>query len=110
MPTRWCSSSSRRSSWRGPARHEERTLTYCALYDNGYTDPTEVKRRSTVPTNGARCKPTSCAVGDVGAACSNNAQCDSEPGKGDGACDACLLTFGVTTDDEMFVLAGSYVQ
>src|SRR5262249_16685676 len=30
-----------------------RTLTYCALYDNGFTNPSEVKRNSTVPTNGA---------------------------------------------------------
>jgi hypothetical protein len=87
----------------------ERTLTYCAVYDNGFTDPSQVKRRSTVPTNDTRCKPTSCAAGDVAAVCSTDAQCDSAPGRGDGACDACTLTFGVTTDDEMFVLAGSYV-
>jgi hypothetical protein len=87
-----------------------RTLTYCALYDNGFTNPNEVKRNSTVPTNGAPCQPTNCAEGDVGAACSVNAQCDSSPGSGDGACDACAVGFGVTTDDEMFVLAGSYIQ
>ncbi len=88
----------------------ERTLTYCAVYDNGFTDASEVKRSSTAPTNETPCKPTNCAQGDVGAACSTNAECDSTSGSGDGACDACALTFGVTTDDEMFVLLGSYVQ
>ena len=34
--------------------------------------------------------------------------CDSSPGKGDGICDACALTGGLTTDDEMFILIGSY--
>ena len=34
--------------------------------------------------------------------------CDSTPGAGDGACDACPLLGGVTTDDEMFVLLGAY--
>ena len=34
---------------RGLDADETRTLTYCALYDNGVTDPAEVKRRSTSP-------------------------------------------------------------
>jgi len=89
---------------------EGRTLTYCALYDNGYTNPDEVKRKSRVPTNGAPCRPTNCAEGAVGERCTSDAQCDSGAGSGDGACDACTVGFGVTTDDEMFVLAGSYVE
>jgi hypothetical protein len=88
----------------------ERTLTFCALYDNGFTDPAEVKRNSLVPTNAGPCRPTHCAEGQVGAACSTDAQCDTAPGAGDGFCDACTVGFSISTDDEMFVLAGSYVQ
>lgn len=97
----------------------ERTLTYCALYDNGFTNPTEVKRKSTaprplVPGLGGCMLATHCAEGKVGASCSgrNNEQrnrsCDSEPGRADGLCDACPLRGGVTSDDEMFVLLGLY--
>jgi len=89
---------------------EERTLTYCALYDNGYTNPNEVKRSSQSPSNGGVCRPSNCAEGAVGQACRFDAQCDSGAGSGDGACDACTVGFGVTTEDEMFVLAGSYIQ
>jgi hypothetical protein len=91
----------------------ERTLTYCALYDNGYLNPEEVKRRSTTPTNGFPCRPTHCAEGRVGTPCAgltDHAACDSSPGAGDGLCDACAAGFGVSTDDEMFVLTGSYVS
>lgn len=95
----------------GPAAMPiERTLTYCALYDNGFANPEDVKRRSRVPSNAAPCAPTSCAEGAVGRRCSGDADCDSVRGAGDGFCDACTLAFGVTTDDEMFVLAGSYVE
>lgn len=34
--------------------------------------------------------------------------CDSKPGANDGVCDACPLKGGTTTDDEMFLLLGSY--
>lgn len=88
----------------------ERTLTFCALYDNGFTNPDEVKRNSLVPSNGAPCAPTHCAEGLVGDPCQNDAQCDTTSGAGDGFCDACTVGFNVTTDDEMFVLAGSYIQ
>ena len=94
----------------GPdATPAERTLTYCSLYDNGYSNPQEVKRNSRRPTNAFPCTPTACAEGAVGAPCTHDADCDSATGAGDGACDACPVTFGVTTDDEMFVLIGSYV-
>jgi hypothetical protein len=94
----------------------ERTLTYCAEYDNGFTDPSTVKRLSTVPSNGAGCSPTHCAEGRVGERCQGASQaqrhqfCDSRPGKGDGLCDACAVGFGVSTDDEMIVLTGAYVE
>ena len=93
---------------------EERTLTYCAEYDNGYTDPTTVKRASRVPS-GSSCVPTHCAEGNIGAPCNGispaqkDASCDSVAGMGDGVCDACPVHFGVTTDDEMFVMVSSYV-
>jgi hypothetical protein len=80
------------------------------LYDNGYGNPGEVKRNSTVPTNSGPCVPTHCAEGAVGQRCVSDAQCDTASDAGDGACDACTVGFGITTDDEMFVLAGSYVR
>ena len=88
----------------------ERTVTYCALYDNGFAHPEDVKRNSRVPSNSGPCVPTHCAEGAVGQPCSVDAQCDSSSGAGDGFCDACSVGFGITTDDEMFVLAGSYVM
>ena len=86
----------------------ERTLTYCSLYDNGFTNPDEVKRRSTSPRN---CNPTHCAEGVIGRPCggsSDHVACDSSPGSGDGLCDACRVTGGVTTEDEMFLLLGNF--
>lgn len=94
----------------------ERTLTYCALYDNGFTDPDEVKRKSQVPRNGAPCQPTHCAEGRIGDPCagataeSRDRSCDSTAGAGDGSCDACTAAFGPSTEDEMFVLLGSYIE
>lgn len=99
----------------------DRTLTYCALYDNGFTDPTTVKRRSTsppppapLPNVGGPCaRPTNCTAGKVGAPCAGatdaarDASCNSA-GQQDGKCDACTLTGGVTTEDEMFLLLGVY--
>lgn len=98
---------------------DERALTYCALYDNGYTDPTEVKQRSTspppptsLPVGGPCAIPTNCTRGKVAQACSGateeerNRACDSSDG--DGFCDACPLVGGVTTEDEMFILLGQY--
>lgn len=100
---------------------EERSLTYCALYDNGFSDPTKVKKQSTspppplgIPLGGPCRTPTGCTEGNVGALCSGdtpeqrNASCDSAPDAGDGVCDACLLIGGVTTEDEMFLLLGNF--
>lgn len=101
---------------------DELVITYCALYDNGFRDPATVKRRSTSPPNplnapglGGPCQiPTNCTAGKVGSVCrgatdaQRNASCDSSTGAGDGECDACPLTGGVTTEDEMFVLLGDY--
>ena len=98
----------------------DRSLTYCALYDNGFTNPDEVKRKSTSPNppfaiGGGPCQtPTNCVKGIVGAPCKGATQkkldesCDSSTGAGDGMCDACLLLGGVTTEDEMFLLLGQF--
>jgi len=100
---------------------EERSLTYCALYDNGFSDPTDVKMKSTSPPPplgiplGGPCQTASgCTAGRPGADCTGttdaerNASCDSTDGAGDGICDACVLKGGVTTQDEMFLLLGSF--
>jgi hypothetical protein len=94
---------------------EERTLEYCATYNNGLnTDGTpnldKVTRASRRPPNAERCIPLACVAGNIGAACGgadDDASCDSSPGAGDGWCDACAITSGLTSDDEMFVLLGS---
>jgi hypothetical protein len=102
----------------------ERSLTYCAVYDN-VLPPNEdkVKRQSTSPPTpfgvpdlfGGPCvTPTGCVTGKVGSPCSGetpearNASCDTEGNPGSGLCDACVLKGGVTTEDEMFLLSGSF--
>ncbi len=102
-----------------------RRFKFCAVYDNGKTDPATVKRNSLSPPNliGGKCyAPTfgspgeftdegvSCLAGPKkGKPCQGvDANCDSSPGAGDGLCDACPLRGGVTTEDEMFILLGSY--
>ena len=95
----------------------DRTLHYCAVYENGVgedgsPDPSTVKRLSTTPPNAAdHCQPVACTAGRVGAACAgadDDVACDSTPGAGDGECDACVLTGGNSTEDEMFILLGAY--
>lgn len=102
----------------GDGSHPEaRTFTFCALYDNGFSDPNTVKRRSTSPATpdgvpfGGPCEvPTGCTEGRIGGTCSGDTQaerdesCDSPAGQGEGRCDACLLTGGATTEDEMMQL------
>lgn len=88
----------------------ERTLKYCALYDNGATDPSTVKRASTSPPlpspgiPGGPCPPEErkCLGGPNQAALcfGDDANCP------DSVCDACNLRGGVTSDDEMFILVG----
>jgi hypothetical protein len=92
-----------------------RRFKYCARYDNGESDPSTVKRQSSSPPMSlafGSCSTTDLAcVGGPhqGEHCQgNNALCDSSPGFGDGLCDACTLRGGVTTDDEMFIMLGSY--
>ena len=96
----------------------QRSYLYCVLYDNGST-PTSppVKLQSTSPPS---------PVGGIGGPCPNgtvvcldgpkkgqlcngsDSFCDSEPGVGDGDCDACPVPGGFTTGDEMMILLGTY--
>lgn len=90
-----------------------RTLEYCALYNNGLTKDDEpdldlVTRASRMPER-TRCKPIACVAGRVTASCKTDRDCDSAPGANDGDCDACAITAGATTENEMFALASWYV-
>jgi hypothetical protein len=95
---------------------KQRTLTYCADYNNGLKDDGTpdldlVTRLSTMPDR-TTCKPVACARGKIGAPCngeSDNAACDVTPGDGTGWCDACTITGGQTTENEMFALSPSIV-
>ena len=102
---------------------DTRTFKFCSVYDNGASNEEEVKRQSTSPFPplfayfeqfvGGPCK-------DDTVVCLNNGPqhgkpcagkdrlCDSSPTAGDGVCDACPVHGGVTTEDEMFILIGSY--
>jgi cysteine-rich repeat protein len=105
----------------GAAPVENRTLTYCAHYENGVApNIQQVKRRSaSAPPGSILGFPIGgpCAVSRtrcIGGAKHNSlcqgddAACDSAPGLGDGDCDACPLTGGFRTQDEMFILFGNY--
>jgi hypothetical protein len=97
----------------------DRRYKFCAIYDNGYTDPSRLKRNSTSPFSflGGKCYIPGSK--DTGIACvggphqaelcgGDDSVCDSSPGAGDGVCDACPVLGGVTTEDEMFIMLGSY--
>ena len=92
----------------------KRTLKYCAEFNNGVTkdgtpDTDLVTRLSTMPES-TTCKPVACVKGKLGGACGDDAACDSSAGAGDGWCDACAITAGQTTENEMFVLSPSIVR
>lgn len=106
----------------------DRTFRYCSLWDNGETNPDEVRRESTKPKAdtcsfldtivpivvalgvdvlACGCEPElrSCFGGpSQGMSCNGN---DSVCGQG-GICDACPAGGGITTEEEMFVLFGSF--
>lgn len=98
----------------------QRTLHYCSLYNNGVKqdgspDTDLVTRASLVPTSAqgtiGRCTPVACVAGKIAAPCNgvgDDRACDSAPGANDGLCDACSLTGGESTQNEMFILIGSY--
>ena len=93
-----------------------RTFKFCSLYDNGATNPDDVKKQSTSPDPVIN-------IAMLGGPCSNaTVACLSGPKKGqlcngdhsfcgDPAqklCDACPLKGGTTTGDEMFILLGFF--
>ena len=106
----------------------DRTFRYCSLWDNGETNPEDVRRESKKPSAetcdfldsvidfvrdrgvdafACGCEPElrSCFGGpEQGMPCNGD---DSVCGEG-GICDACPVGGGVTTEEEMFVLFGSY--
>lgn len=98
----------------------ERRIRYCATYNNGMNEDgspnTElVTRASRVPPSALQtfgaCEPVACVSGKIGAPCGgsdDDAACDSSPGAGDGWCDACNITGGESTENEMFILIGQY--
>jgi hypothetical protein len=96
----------------------ERTVRYCATFNNGVDangtpDVELVTRASRVAPDAfiGRCNPVACVAGRVTAPCADDADCDSKPGAGDGWCDACAITGGASTENEMFVLfAAQYVD
>jgi hypothetical protein len=100
----------------------ERTLRYCAEYNNGVVDdgsPEDgtpdldlVTRLSRMPER-TTCEPVACTAGKIGGPCAgemDDATCDSSAGSGDGWCDACPITSGLTTENEMFFLLPSIVR
>jgi hypothetical protein len=98
------------------ANSEDRRLHYCSTYNNGEgidgsPDVDLVTRASRVPRNApvfSRCTPTACVAGKIGASCSKDSDCDSAENAGDGWCDACRITGGESTENEMFILIGQY--
>ena len=61
---------------------------------------------------GASCEPVACAEGRVGAPCDgagDDARCDTSAGAGDGRCDACPITGGFGSENEMFQMVANYL-
>ena len=94
-----------------------RTVKFCSIFDNGFTNPADVKLQSRSPATdfgglapGGPCKDdaVACVNGPKkGQKCGGNDRvCDSASGANDGICDACPLRGGVTTEDEMYILIG----
>jgi hypothetical protein len=108
----------------------ERTVRYCAIFNNGCPRSFEeqgvpclgpgepdidlVTRASRVPASAeqtlGKCTPVACVAPaeKIGAACTKDTDCDSSEGAGDGWCDACNITGGESTQNEMFVLFGAH--
>ena len=90
------------------------------MAQSGTPDIFDVKRRSTSPPAGeifgfriggpCPVSQTRCIGGPRHDQLCNgdDAFCESAAGAGDGDCDACPLSGGFRTEDEMFVLFGNY--
>ncbi|MFW2387238.1 MAG: hypothetical protein ACN4G0_02810 [Polyangiales bacterium] len=107
---------------------EDRTFRYCSVFDNGESNPSEVRRHSVRPeaetcdfvegvapfaqaagidlfTCGCEPEERSCYGGpNEGMSCGGD---DAVCGGG-GICDACPAGPGVTTEEEMLLVLGSY--
>jgi hypothetical protein len=83
-----------------------RTMKFCVTYDNGKNFPDLLKRNSLSVDRGSHCNNRAYCVGGVTPGLSCGAD-DSACGDG-GSCDACIVTGGFTTEDEMFLLLGNY--
>jgi hypothetical protein len=82
------------------------------VLEDGSPDPRVVTRLSTMPAR-TTCRPVACVAGKIGEPCNgadDDAACDSSAGAGDGCCDPCPITAGVTTENEMFVLTGRFIE
>ncbi|MDG2305041.1 MAG: hypothetical protein P8R42_10360 [Candidatus Binatia bacterium] len=91
-----------------PGGSNNRRFLFCSRYDNGSTPSSpEVLRH---PNNaGIGCVGRSCFnAPNQGNSCSVDSQCDSSSGAGDGECDACAVTGGFATLNEMFIMTGTY--
>ena len=97
----------------------DRRITYCSTYNNGMNedgspDVEAVTRLSRMPASSANgflaggCTPVACVTGQIGGACTEDAECDSTAGAGDGWCDACAITGGESTENEMFIFLGQF--
>lgn len=88
-----------------------RRFRFCSEYDNGSTPTSPSVKLSSNPL-GSGCAPglRACVDGpNKGILCGgDDSFCDSSPGAGDGSCDACPAVGGFTTEDEMFILLGSF--
>ena len=82
----------------------QRTMKFCVTYDNGDEFPDLLKRNST--SVGTKCVSNAYCAGGAFA----GTFCGADDGLcGDGgSCDACPVRGGVTTEDEMFLLLGSF--
>jgi hypothetical protein len=95
----------------------ERTLEYCADFNNGLredgTPDVDLVTRSSRMPPGSSCAPIACAAGRIGEPCAgatDDASCDTSPGANDGDCDACAITSGTRTENEMFVIIPTVVD
>ncbi|MBM4265627.1 MAG: hypothetical protein FJ144_03260 [Deltaproteobacteria bacterium] len=95
----------------------DRTLRYCGTFNNGVNEDGSpnvetVTRASRIPDSATAgffptdCEPVACVAGRIAEPCEADVDCDSSPGASDGWCDACPITAGESTENEMFILLG----
>ena len=90
-----------------------RTLEYCATYSNGLkkdgSPDLELVTRASRMRDRTSCTRVVCTAGKVTAVFKVDSECETAHGASDGDCDACPITAGQTTEDEMCVLMPWYV-